>query len=83
MTEQPLVTIIIPFYNVARYIDRCAESLFAQSYRNLELVFVNDASQDVSVDILNNVLEKYCDSHCKAKVIDNKHVNIKGPHKSH
>lgn len=74
---ETLISIIVPFYNAASFIERCAESLFAQTYRRLELVFVNDASQDGSVDILKNVIERRFDSNCKARVIDNTHA--KGP----
>lgn len=40
------VSIIIPMFNVANLIDRCIDSLFSQTYRNLELLFINDCSSD-------------------------------------
>ncbi len=51
--EQPLVSIIVPVYNAAPHLGRCLESLRKQRYKNLELIFVNDGSSDVSLDLLN------------------------------
>ena len=53
------VSIIVPFYNVAPYIERCARSLMAQSIREVEFIFVDDASPDDSADILRRVLSEY------------------------
>ena len=47
MTE-PKVSVIVPVYNVAPYLDQCMESLVNQTYRNLEIVVVNDGSTDDS-----------------------------------
>lgn len=65
----PLVSICVPIYNVAPFIERCLCSLFEQSYENLEYIFVNDASTDNSIDILNNVLKRYPDRKAKARII--------------
>jgi len=46
------VSVVIPFYNTQRYIRRCAESLCAQTYDDLELIFVDDGSTDDSRKIL-------------------------------
>lgn len=60
MNSEPyLVTIIIPVYNVSKYIARCASSLFEQTYPNIEYVFVDDCSPDDSISILMSVLERY------------------------
>lgn len=45
----PSVSIIIPVYNVSKYIDRCLKSVFKQSYKNLEVVVVNDCTPDDSM----------------------------------
>ena len=44
----PLVSIIIPVYNVEKYIDKCITSVCNQSYNNLEIILVNDGSKDNS-----------------------------------
>ncbi len=54
MSEQPLISVIIPVYNAAAYLPRCLESIFAQSYKNLEVVCVNDGSTDDSAEVLSD-----------------------------
>jgi glycosyltransferase involved in cell wall biosynthesis len=58
-SEAILVSILVPIYGVEKYIERCARSLFEQSYSNLEFVFVNDATPDKSVEILQQVIPQY------------------------
>ena len=59
MMEEPLVSILVPVYGVERYIERCARSLFEQTYENLEFVFVNDCTPDKSMEVLAKVMEDY------------------------
>ena len=54
-----LVSILIPVYKVERYIERCARSLFGQTYPNLEYVFVDDSSPDDSVRVLERIMDDY------------------------
>lgn len=49
--EQPLVSIIVPIYNAKDHIARCVESIRHQTYRNLEILLLNDGSQDVSLQV--------------------------------
>ena len=53
----PLVSIVVPMYGVENYIARCANSLFAQTYPNIEFVFVDDGCQDRTVEVLRGVLQ--------------------------
>lgn len=53
------VSILIPVYNVEKYIERCLHSLFEQTYNNIEYIFVDDCGIDKSISILYKVLEKY------------------------
>ena len=46
MTENPLVSIVVPVYKVERFLDRCVESLVNQSYENIEIILVDDGSPD-------------------------------------
>lgn len=43
---KPLITVIVPVYNVEGYLNRCVESIANQSYRNLEIILVDDGSRD-------------------------------------
>ena len=45
-----LVSIIVPIYNVYPYLDRCIESIVNQTYRNIEILLINDGSTDESLD---------------------------------
>lgn len=46
MTDQPLISVIVPVYKVEQYLDRCIESIVNQTYRNLEIILVDDGSPD-------------------------------------
>lgn len=46
MTENPLITVIIPIYNIMEYLPRCVHSVTAQTYKNLEIILVDDGSTD-------------------------------------
>lgn len=46
--ESPLITIIVPIYNVAVYMDRCVDSIIHQSHKTLEIILVDDGSSDGS-----------------------------------
>lgn len=53
------VSIIVPVYGVEKYIERCAVSLLEQTYEDIEYIFVNDATQDKSITILTEVIQRY------------------------
>ena len=44
--EMPLISVIVPVYNVEAYLDRCVQSIVDQSYKNLEIILVDDGSPD-------------------------------------
>ncbi|MBR1503625.1 MAG: glycosyltransferase family 2 protein [Prevotella sp.] len=53
------VTICVPVYGVEQFIERCARSLFEQTYDALDYVFVDDCSKDRSIEVLQQVVEAY------------------------
>lgn len=53
------VTVVVPIYNVAKYIERCVRSLFEQTLQDIEYIFVNDYTPDNSMDILARMIEEY------------------------
>ena len=46
MNEAPLISVIVPVYKVERYLDRCVQSIVNQTYKNLEIILVDDGSPD-------------------------------------
>ena len=42
----PKVSVIVPVYNVEQYLDRCVDSIVNQTYKNLEIILVDDGSPD-------------------------------------
>ncbi len=54
----PLISVIVPVYKVEPYLSRCLESVCAQTYRNIEIICVDDGSPDRSIDILNDFAAK-------------------------
>ena len=49
-----MISIIVPIYNVEKYLNRCLESLVNQTYQDLEILLVNDGSTDNSASIANS-----------------------------
>ena len=54
-----MISIIVPVYNSEKYIDRCLDSILNQTYKDLEIVLVNDGSNDQSLKILENYALRY------------------------
>lgn len=69
--SNPKVSIVVPVYNVAPYIEKCAVSLFEQTLAELEVVFVDDCGPDNSIEILINTLERYPNRKENVKIIRN------------
>lgn len=54
MENTPLLSVIVPVYNVEAYLSRCVDSILAQTYQNLEIILVNDGTKDSSDVICDN-----------------------------
>ena len=70
--EAPLVSVIVPVYNTAPWLRRCLDSICAQSYRNLEILCVNDGSTDDSAAIL----DAYAAKDTRIKVIHQANAGV-------
>lgn len=68
---RPLISIIVPVFNVEKYIVRCIESILAQSYGDWEIIAIDDGSQDNS----GSILDKYADNNNRIKVF---HISNSG-----
>ena len=53
------VSIVVPIYNVERYLEKCLDSLVGQTYENIELILVNDGSTDRSLEIAKRYADRY------------------------
>lgn len=51
MQKNPKISIIVPIYNAEKYIDRCMKTIYAQSFKDYEIILVNDGSKDNSAEI--------------------------------
>lgn len=65
MEQMPKVSIIVPVYNVERYLRQCLDSLVNQTYQNIEIICVDDGSTDASSEILT----EYALKNSKVRVI--------------
>lgn len=71
---EPLISIIVPIYKVEAYLERCVESLRAQTYVNLEIILVDDGSPDKCPDIC----DAYAGKDERIRVIHQKNAGLSG-----
>ena len=72
---KPFISIIIPVYNVAPFIKSCLHSVLNQTYKNIEIIIINDKTTDESISIIKDVLQKETPS-VPIKIIE--HAENKG-----
>ena len=65
------VTVIVPVYGVEKYIAECAESLFSQTYSDIEYVFCDDCTPDRSIELLREVMERYPERKERVRIVHN------------
>lgn len=70
--QYPLVSVILPVYNVEEYLCKCVDSVLAQTYRNLEVILVDDGSMDNS----SKLCEEYAKKDNRIKVIHQKNGGL-------
>lgn len=71
----PLISVIIPIYNVEKYLARCVDSIVNQTYKNLEIILVDDGSPDRCPQMCDDYAKK--DS--RIKVVHKKAVDFPMP----
>ena len=75
--HKPKVSIVIPVYNMDKYLTECMDSVVNQTMRDIEIICVNDGSTDGSL----NILKEYAVADNRIKIIDKKNSGL-GPSKS-
>lgn len=68
----PLVSIIVPVYNVSSYLEKCINSILNQTYRNIEIILVDDGSKDES----GSICDLYSNRFSNIKVIHKKNAGL-------
>ena len=63
--NKPIISVVLPVYNEEKFIGECIESILNQTYRDFELIIINDASTDRSAEIINSYNDQ------RISVIDN------------
>lgn len=70
--NHPKISIIVPIYNVEKYIKRCLISLFEQTFNDLEYIFIDDCGEDKSIQILKEVIKIYPNRQSQIKILYHK-----------
>ena len=64
--NNPLVSIVVSVYNTEKYLDKCIKSILDQTYKNLEIIIINDGSTDSS----QSICERFKDQESRITLID-------------
>lgn len=67
--DTPRVSVIVPVYNVEKYVERCVRSLFEQTLEDMEYIFVNDCTPDRSMEIIKMLMEEYPRRRMQVKIV--------------
>ena len=55
MAQKDMISVIVPFYDAEQYLERCLNSLYNQTYKNVEFILIDDGSTDSSKTIIDNI----------------------------
>lgn len=75
----PLISVIIPVYNVEKYLERCVESVLNQTYQNIQIILVNDGSSDGSPALCERIAKEHPD---KVSFISQANIGLAGARNS-
>ena len=78
--EEPLVTIVAPSYNHEKFIEASLQSVANQTYKNKELIIIDDHSSDNTVSVIENILKQDKFKKSFTNIIFVKHIENKGAH---
>lgn len=70
----PLISVIVPIYNTAKYLPKCLDSIINQTYQNLEIILIDDGSTDDS----GKIADQYAHKNSRIKVIHQKNQGLSG-----
>lgn len=70
--ELPLISVIVPIYNVEKYLKRCVDSILSQTYKNLEILLIDDGSPDAC----GMICDQYAKKDFRIKVIHKKNGGL-------
>ena len=70
--NHPMVSLIVPTYDAARYLPECLGSIASQSFRDMEVIVVDDESTDGSIGIA----EEFCDRDCRFRLVKARHGGV-------
>lgn len=72
MNKEPMVSVIVPIYNVEKYLKRCIDSILNQTYKNLEIILIDDGSPDKCPEIC----DEYAKTDKRIKVIHKQNAGV-------
>lgn len=72
MENLPLISVIIPVYNVEKYLEECVNSVLVQTYKNIEIILVDDGSTDSS----GQLCDRFAEKHSNIQVIHQKNAGL-------
>ena len=72
MNKPGVVSIIVPVFNCESYLEKCLDSILNQTYKNLEIIVINDGSTDNS----GRIIRKYADNNTNILPLDQKNSGV-------